>query len=460
MHARFSFLVLFVILTAVTCLAALGAEPDGGLRLATFRCDVTPPVGGHPLIWITPVAQVEDPLWANGVVLEDRGRRYVLCAVDWCGLCNSTYELFRSKIASAAKTEVSQVAVQCVHQHTAPYTDADAQKLLDATEQPPRYADLKFLEQLTDRLAAAVKASLDRLEPFDRVGIGQAKVDRVASTRRIIVNGKFFGRASSAKDPKLRALPEGTIDPLLRTITLARGDKPLVRLHYYATHPQSFYGDPRASADVPGIARGRLEKKEGVFQIYFTGCAGDVAMGKYNDGTPRARAELADRLYVAMDASAAATRWSPVSQILWRTVPVTLPLRSDRGYTLADNRARMADPKLSPIHRIRAANRVAFAQRIDRPLELSLVRLGPASIVHLPGECMIDFQLFTQSLRPGEFVAVAAYGDLGPGYICTAQAFKEGGYEPSASAVSPEGEEVLKNGIRRLFEQDRDPPGK
>ena len=429
-----------------------GAE-GGGLRVATFRCDVTPPLGGHPIIWVTPLATVEDPLLAKGIVLEDGDARYVLCAVDWCGLCNSSHLLFRSKIAAAAGTEVSRVAVQCVHQHTAPYTDGDAQKLLDGQEDPPRYVDFEFLEEVTGGVAAAVKQSLGRLEPFDSVGTGRAKVDRVASTRRIPVEGgKVRSRMSSCRDPRLRALTEGKIDPWLRTITLARGEEPLVRMHYYATHPQSFYGDARASSDVPGLARERLQRKEEVFQIYFTGCAGDVAMGKYNDGTRRARDELTDRLYAAMEASAASTRLAPVDRLGWRTVPLELPLRTDAGYTVEDNRAKVADPQQDAVTRVRAATRLAFVGRIERPLGLSVLRMGDVSVLHLPGECMVEFQLFAQRLVPEGFVAVAAYGDLGPGYICTQRSFSEGGYEPTASKGGPRSEAALRGAIRLLVE--------
>ena len=70
---------------------------------------------------------------------------------------------------------------------------------------------------------------------------------------------------------------------------------------------------------MPGLARESAERKERVFQVYFTGCAGDVTMGKYNDGTPAARAELAERLLAAMRASAAATRLTPASHVQWRT---------------------------------------------------------------------------------------------------------------------------------------------
>ncbi len=445
-------------LFAISVLCAAASLTDGAeeapLRVATFCCDVTPPPGGHPLIWVTPVATVEDPLLAKGIVLDDDGRRYVLCAVDWCGLCNSSHLLFRRKIAEAAGTDVSRVTVHCVHQHTAPYTDGNAQNLLDREQNPPKYVDFKFLDEVTDTLAAAVKKSLDELEPFDRVGTGQAKVECVASTRRIpIAGGKVRSRMSSCTDPKLRAMIEGTIDPMLKTITLARGEEPLVRLHYYATHPQSFYGDARACSDVPGFARERLQKKEkgAVFHIYFTGCAGDVAMGKYNDRTRRARDELTDRLYAAMEASVASTRLRPIDKLQWRTIPLSLPLRTDSGYTLADNCATMKDAKATVVARVRAANRVAFIERIDRPIQCSVLQMGGIQILHLPGECMVEFQLFAQSLRPIDFVAVAAYGDLAPGYICTERSFPEGGYEPTASRAGKKSEHVLKKTIRQLL---------
>ncbi len=431
---------------------SLGAEARPHLRLATFSCDVTPPLGGHPLIWITPATTIEDPLLAKGVIIEHGKQRYVLCAMDWCGLCNGTYRQLRHKIAQAAGTQPSQVALHTVHQHTAPYTDGDAQKLLDQTKAPPRYVDQQFIDQLAQRLAEAVRQSVERLQPFDTVGASQTKVEQVASSRRIMVDGKLHMRMSSAKDAVLWALPEGQIDPMLKTVTLAVGARPLVRLHFYATHPQSFYGDARVSADVPGLARQRLEAKEGVFQIYFTGCAGDVAMGKYNDGTPQARDELTDRLYQAMQAAASATKFRSAGQLQWRSVRLKLPVRQDRGYTLEDAMARLADEKRNQVDRVRAATLAAFVRRADEPLEAACLQLGEVWMLFLPGECMLEFQLFAQQTRSADFVAVAAYGDLGPGYICTEKAFAEGGYEPSAAHVAPHSEALLKAAIKDLLQ--------
>ncbi|NQT16008.1 MAG: hypothetical protein HQ582_24850 [Planctomycetes bacterium] len=451
---RRSVVCAWLVVVAVSCLfgwsTGVAAAP---LQVATFQCDVTPPLGEAIYSGYQPLATVEHPLLAKGIVLDDGRRRYVLCSVDWCELCNSTHTLFRQKMAAAAGTETACVAVHTIHQHTAPMGDADAFKLLEKLENPPPHPRPALFEEMAGRVARAVEQSLQRLEPFDSLGTGQAKVERVASSRRVpIEGGGIRVRWSSCRDPDLRAEPEGYIDPYLKTVTLARGNKPLVRMHYYATHPQSFYGDPRASYDFPGIAREALQQEEDVFQIYFNGCGGDVTAGKYNDGSPKARDELAARLLAGMKASVASTRLQPAPVIEWRTTPVILPLRTDPGYTAADRSEAMGNAKLSPSTRIyRGAMRIAFADRIEEPIQLSSLEIGPVRILHLPGESMIEFQLYAQRLLADGFVAVAAYGDCGPGYICTEKAFDEGGYEPTDSLVVPRSESILKTAIRQLL---------
>jgi hypothetical protein len=400
-----------------------------------------------------PLETVEHPLLAKGIVLDDGTRRYVLCAVDWCVLSNSTRLDYRRKMAEAAGTDLAYTTIHTVHQHSAPVVDSDGQRVLDTIQNPPAYLNLKFVNSVGDGLAAAVREAVGRFEEVDRIGTGQAKVDRVASSRRIITpDGKLHGRNSAGgRKPELAALPEGLIDPMLKTVTFARGDKPLVRLHYYATHPQSFYGDPRVSMDFAGLAREKLEQDEGVPQVYFNGCAGDVAAGKYNDGTPHAREELTARLLAGMKASVAATHFAPPQPIRWRTASLVLPFKTARGFSLPELQAKLADAKEKPHLRILAARRIAFHQRIDRPLELASLECGRLRMVYLPGEPMVAFQLYAQQLLPADFVAVAGYGDGCTNYICTEQAYQEGGYEPTASTVGPQSEALLKAAIRSLL---------
>lgn len=446
---------LFWIIPCLCLMSSVRAETTPELRVATFCCDVTPPLG-QPMFSCDALRTVEQPLLAKGIVIEEGTERYVLCAVDWCELCNGAYESMRSKIAAAVDTDVAHVALQTVHQHTAPLVDSDAQNLLAEIGIADTHLDPKAFDNIEERLAVAVKDSLDEFEPFDRIGTGQAKVDRVASSRRPLdATGAIRPRASRCGDPALRALPEGTIDPYLKTITLARGQKPLVRLHYYATHPQSFYGDGRASSDFVGDAREALEAKEHVFQVYFTGCGGDITVGKYNDGSIKYREELAERLLAGMEASVAATTMTPAGPIRWRTFSLLLPPRTDPGFNLTDSLARMKDPKVRAVSRVyKGAVRAAFLQRSARPIELSSLEIGNMHILNLPGEPLIDFQLYAQGLKPADFVAVAGYGDCGPGYICPEKAYRDGGYEPTDANVKPESEALLKKAIAALLGVD------
>jgi len=429
------------------------------LKVAAFSCDVTPPLG-HPLCggWIKPLEAVDDPLLAKGIVLSDRRTRYVLCAVDWCLLQTGAYDAFRRKLAVAAGVPESQVSVHTVHQHNAPIADSNAERILRATANPPAHLDLDFLDGVTDRLAATVHEACERLQPFTHVGFGRAKVERFASNRRVrLADGQIHARTSTTKDLVLRAAPDGLIDPWLKTITFYGGDRPLVRLHYYATHPMSYYGDGRATADTVGLARARIEREEGVPQIYFTGCGGNITAGKYNDGSPQSRIELTERIYRAMKEAAAGTNRTPVRSLEWRTTRVRLSPRPEPEWSETAARQTVANTNATTLQRITAALNLAWLERLAKnpKVDISRLKLGPVTSLHLPGEAFIEYQLYADSLRPGNFLAVAAYGESGPGYFCLDAALTAGGYEPTMSRVGPPSEFELKRGIARLLEPAR-----
>ncbi len=407
--------------------------------MAAFRADMTPRLG-EPLIWVKPASEVMDPLWAKGVVLDDGRQRIVICAVDWCGIGGNIHDALRGRMAAAARTHVSRVALQSVHQHTAPYVDGSAYEVMRAAGNPPLLMSPEFLKEAGDRLAQSITDAVARLEPFDHVGTGKAEVERVASARRIVNEGKLLTRFSTGgKDPLMAQLPEGDIDREIRTITFAKGDKAIARLHYYASHPQTFCCDGRVSADFVGAARERVETRERVPQIYFTGCAGNVTVGKYNDGTVAAREGLAVRMQAGMEAASRATVFEPVRAFQWRTAALRLPAKPAPAGT---------DP--APEARYRAALGAAFSKG-SQTIETSALEIGGAIMLHLPGEPFLEYQRFAQSLGEGRFITVAGYGNITPGYLCTDAAYGEGGYEPSASYTGPGTEAAMKKAIRALL---------
>lgn len=417
--------------------AVVAREP---VRAASFRADVTPALG-EPLIWVDPASEILDPLWAKGVVIDGPAGRVAICAVDWCGLGGWAYRKFRDRLAGAVRSDPSRVAVQTVHQHTAPYIEGGGYELMARLGKPPLMMSRRFLEDVTGRVAAAAAEAVKRLQPVEAIGVSSFGLDRVGSARRLMVYGKLQTRFSTGgKDRKMAELPEGEIDTRLRTVSLIGGGKPFVRLHYYASHPQTFCCNGQVSADFVGAAREKVEQEEGVPQIYFTGCAGDVTVGKYNDGGAEARGGLAKRLAAGMRASNRSTRVTAAGGMMWKTAEFRLPPRPGPMPEWPPARVE----KMSGAEIYRRAIQAAFPQRRE-PLTVSMLRLGDVRIVHLPGEPLLEFQR-----HAGEAI-VAGYGDIAPGYLCPDKAFEEGGYEPSASNGGPGTEAAVKQAMAKVL---------
>ncbi len=437
---------------------SLQADEQSGqpLRLATFHFDVTPPLG-HSLCggWIKPVEGVTDNLQAIGFVLLGAGKPIVIVAVDWTGILNEAHVQWRTALANAAGTTPDRVAVQCVHQHNAPFACLGAEKIVMAEGDLPHIVEVDYFNDCLKRGAAAVRDSLGTAQAVTHVGQGEAKVDRVASNRRIYRD--TYGiikamRGSSCKDPKLRAMTEGIIDPMLKTVAFYNDDKKIAACHYYATHPMSYYGDGLVSSDFVGIARKQHQAEEPhCHHIYFTGAGGNISAGKYNDGSHPVRKVLAKRIYDGIAAAGKNIKKKPLTDVAWRTVEM---LPTARDLLIADElQARISNKSNSTVNRNRPSYMLSWLQRLEQktPILLSALSLGDISLLHLPAESFIEYQLRAQTLAPNRFVATAAYGDGGPWYIPIAQEYANGGYEVSVAFSDSSIDATMTAGIAKLL---------
>ncbi len=439
----------------------LAQQPDT-VRLSTFDIDVTPPVGSH-LSYDPEINKWDLGLRAKGIVLFGSGLPVVLCAVDWLGISNEGMDEFRNALATAAGTTPQRVSVNVLHQHDAPRYDAGAEQvLLEAGIDPafinPTQFNGDFPRQALRELTVAVKNSLGKSRPVTHIGLGKSKVHKVASNRNIYgPDGKVrVTRMSTTKDPAIRAEPEGLIDPELSLVSFWNGDKPVAVLTYYATHPQSYYRTGVVNPDFPGVARfyRQLAEPEAL-HIHFNGAGGNIAAGKYNDGSPANRLIFAERLAEGMKLAWEATKREAIKpgDIDWTVVPVALPPAAHLYKMKEDLAAGNAI-----LHENNGnAGKIAWLRRCEsgKKLDLACLKLKNARILYMPGELFVEYQLAAKAKRPDLFVAMAAYGDLGPGYIGTADAYKKGGYEVSdrASSVAPEVEGVLMKAMFQLLQK-------
>ena len=444
---------LAVISLSLATISATPAAENFGLRVATFDVDATPPVGS--LLAYDPVTNKWDlGLRARGLVLLGAGEPIVLCAVDWIGIANGGHDAFCAALARAAGTAPQRVAVHALHQHDAPDCDFTAEAILKSAGTDPAQFDSRFQRELLTSLAAALRDALPRAQPVTHLGLGEARVEKVASNRRILgPDGKVRDtRWTATTDPKVRAEPEGVIDPMVSLVSLWNGEQPVTVLSYYATHPQSYYRTGIPNPDFPGIARFlRQLAVPAALHVHFDGAGGNIGAGKYNDGSPTNRLVLAERLADGMRRAWENTKRQPISanDVSWRVEPVLLPLAKHLSVEKLEAQLAAKDKEFN-------ASRLAFARRCrdGQKIEVSCLSLGRARVLHLPGELFVEYQIAAKAARPDLFVAVAAYGDYAPWYIGTAIAYEQGGYEtsPSASNVGPESEAVLLGAIRKLLQ--------
>ena len=439
---------------------AAPARGDETLRIATFNVDATPPIGSPVAYALT--RKIDDSLSARGIVLMGRDKPIVLCAVDWIGISNSGHDQWREALARAAGTTRDRVALHALHQHDGPRCDFAAAALLQQRGMETEHFDIPFAHQTIDRCVKAIQEAVAHARPVTHLGVGKARVEKVASNRRILgSDGRVrVMRWSSCTDPATIDEPEGLIDPWVRLLSFWEGDEAIAMLSYYATHPMSHYGQGDVSADFVGMARSLCEAKyPGLTHIHFSGAGGNIAAGKYNDGSEKMRPILAQRLADGMQRAWQSTVKTPIvgSDIRWRVKRVRLPIA--RHLVEQDLLALLDDANAEATKRLGAASHLAWLQRHNsgHETEISCLHLGAASVLHLPGELFVEYQIAAQAFKPDSMVCMAAYGDYGPGYIGTEISYSQGGYEtsPGASRVAPQVEGVLMAAMKELLAEGR-----
>jgi hypothetical protein len=437
--------------------AAVSAQPKPSVELAVFDVDATPPLGSA--MAYDPVKRLDElTLRCRGVVLLGAEKPIVLCAVDWIGIANEGHDAFRDALAEAAGTSRDRVALHTLHQHDAPGCDFTAERIIGklGLKEYGRFEGT-FHRQVIRRAADALRAALPAAQPATHYGWGVATVKEVASNRRIAgPDGRIRAtRYTAAKDPKLRAEPEGVIDPQVSVLSFWNGKTPLAVLSYYACHPQSYYRTGVPSPDFPGIARFiRGQAVPEALHVHFNGAGGNIGAGKYNDGAKENRVQLALRLAAGMQEAWESTKEEPLAagDLGWQVVPVQLaPAPHLKEAELVA--ALRTEPARGYIAK---ADQLAWLKRCQEghAIDIACLRVGTARVLHMPGELFVEYQLAAKAMRPELHVAMAAYGQYGPGYIGTAVAYGEGGYETSerASNVDANAEPLLTAAMKKLLE--------
>ena len=354
-------------------------------------------------------------------------------------------------------TTADRVAVHTLHQHDAPRCDLTAAEILEPFGQTAAHFDVPFIEQVIKNASAAAAMAAKQSKPVVSIGVGRAEVKDVASNRRMLgPDGKVFAnRYTACNDEKMRSLPTGVIDPVLRSLTFFGSTDPIAVLTFYATHPQSYYRTGGANPDFPGMARNARQVETGVFHVHFNGAGGNIGAGKFNDGSTENRQVLADKVANGMREAFAHQQKQDATKLTldWQALPIAIPLASHLNHQELE--AAVASDETPFALRVHSAEKLAFLRRAEAGVMIPIgrLKLGENQLLFMPGELFVEYQLAAQHMLPDSNIFMAAYGEYGTFYIGTRVAYPQGGYETSigASNVAPETEAVLLGAMRELL---------
>ena len=379
---------------------------------------------------------IRDRLYARATAFRSGDTTAVWVTTDTIAVSGQFRQRVTSKLAECG-IPADHVVLSATHTHTAP----TVVHFHGVVPTPDAYLD-RLESAVVDTALAAAGAA----RPAE-VSFGKASVD-------LSVNRREIGRVAQINDIDA---PTGLVDPSVTVATFRLEDGRAGCLFNYAAHPLTMtQNTPCISADYPGRAAAQLEAGGGLdFAQFLQGCSGNINAKIHGDAEESE--EVGKRLAEAvLEASASAKpsgssdlrATSQVVQIPWSGMPTADEARA----TLERERAKQAEwPR-----QVEWAQAVcdAFARGDVRPYGEALVqalRVGDAVFVALPGEVFVEIGLAIKQRTGVERTFVAAYSNNGEiGYIPTAAAFDEGGYETDTAPLyyglfrlSPECERIM-----------------
>jgi neutral ceramidase len=394
-------------------------SPPSHLLASASRLDITPPAGTPVVGHVRAIEGVRDPICAVLLLLDDSRTKAAILTLDLLNASEDMTTRLRQAISSGTGTPPENVMIATSHNHSGPGWSQN----------------VEWSKKVEQDVATAAKDASARMRPVT-LGYQEDAID-FNINRRQMIGGRSVVRLN----------PDGPCDRRVKVLRFdtASSDDPLAVVMHAVCHPCVFtWGDrwsqphpggyPKMSADFPGEAKAFVERAFSgkTTAMFLQGCAGDIRPNL--PGFPYRCGDEAD------------IRWTG------RGLGCAAVLAADKA-AIREQRTKRATAW--PIRC--ATSRVSLpASKSDGQIECELqaMKIGPYLLLTMPGEPMVEYGLKLEAAigdRATPIIVGYANGHIG--YICTRQAFAEGGYEPNHSQSGEGAEQILLDELLKLSDR-------
>lgn len=433
------------------------------LTAGTARIDVTPPVGtamGGYAARDHGAEGIHDPLFAKALALSDGTTTLLLLTCDIISFNYRFTDPLRAHIEAITGVPAGNILVSNSHTHSGPLTWG----VLGEDQ-----VDAEYMDVLGRKLVSIAQMAVAQMRPAT-VGFARREV-RVGYNRRAM-----------APDEPLMGVPlRGPLAPVVDVMAV-RDEVGRFRAAWFchAAHAVVLGGDNYLlSADYPGPAQAAVEAiHPGCTAMFAQGCCGDINAVRGQPGTfeeVRSRGHLLGGAVIAALEEAGPLDDATLAAATGR---LELPLQDPPPPEVLE--AQLAELRPARAQAEAAGDRVqeqilrwrirrreemvelarAGAKDLTRRFDVTALRIGPAAIVGLPGEVLVEYAGWIERDSPFTPTIVPAYTNGMVGYVATASAIARGGYEVDSSfdyygglPLRPQVEPVLLSGVAEVLAQ-------
>ena len=422
------------------------------MKIGYAEVDITPELGIPCALGLdNECEEIFDPISVIAIAIEHGDERVMLTAADVLGLTRPETLKLRGMVGEKTGVPAERVVIHCTHSHESPCLRVEYGEYL--RERGLRAYDPEYWERVQNAWVTAAETAVADLKPA-RVAWGMAKVDRVASNRRVVEpDGQIRMRGSRAAADDAD-YPEGSIDPYVRVLRFDRAEAEPVALVSYCCHPSVAGGDegPYITADICGVVRRVLGETNACSTLYMTGTCGNINPGRYAGLKGRKQDVLAlgYRLAVAAEDAYESAETVDAGQVSWAYRPVALQVRegiesaaeleAEVERLIAEHKELHARGEKAPGGAVRRPLARLMMRRVAEqgaiPTEVCALRLGEKGVVFYPGECFVEMAYCLYAEHGAQNIMAVENCDYTPSYILPPAAYA-GGYEADVCRVAP-----------------------
>ena len=429
------------------------------IKAGFSRVDVTPPLGAHLAGYYQDrIAKgILDPIYLNAIAFSDDNETVVWITADFLNIRMDNANEIRTAIANRLSIKAKNIMVSCLHQHTSII-------LANRTGEASIYTDHSYVDLLIRKFCDVAEMAVNDMAEA-RMLVGERETaQKLAFIRRYLMkDGTIVTNPGRGKQNEIER-PLDVADNTVRLIRFKREDGDIALVNF-STHPDVIGGE-YYSADWPGFVRTNVEKEfENTRCILINGVEGDSNHLNFQSEYIPKKGTHHSIFMARVITDAVHEIWNDakeveVTKLVSKTDIVHSKTRMD-GIERYDEcckfwddyyAGKITDP--DEMKKIADAGRVKslLAAPIYQRLPVSTVDFGAVALVGFGGEPFTHYATAVRESCPDKYVVAACCTNGGEGYLPTAQALAEGGYEADRSLFSSTLEAECVKTIKNMLE--------